>query len=469
MPPVSSPQPVELFLPEIRQLLGARDFEGLRVVLAEMNPVDVAEGLERFNPEERMLLFKLLKPEAAIKAFAELDLPRQEELVQKLDDQSLAPLLGDIPTDVTATLFKKLPDRVVRRMTFLMKKERMETVQEILDYPPETAGALMQTDVVSLSPDLTARAALSVLQARTRLRRGEVQDALFVTGTDRRLLGWLALRTLVAAPPDMRLREVMSPASFIKIPGSMDREEAAQRLSRYKLTAAPVVDEQSRLLGVLTVDDVIQVIQQEDTEDIQKMAGVEALDEPYFDIGFFKMIKKRGTWLCVLFLGEMLTATAMAFFEKEIAKAVVLALFIPLIISSGGNSGSQAATLIVRAMALKEVGFGDWWRVMRREILAGLVLGTILGAIGFLRIFLWSQVSPIYGQHYLLVASTVGFSLVLVVLWGSLSGSMLPILLKRIGLDPAVVSAPFVATLVDVTGLVIYFSVGFMVLKGTLL
>jgi magnesium transporter len=214
---------------------------------------------------------------------------------------------------------------------------------------------------------------------------------------------------------------------------------------------------------------VIQVIQEENTEDIQKLAGVEALEDPYFETSFFQMIKKRGTWLCVLFLGEMLTATAMGFFEHEISRAVVLALFIPLIISSGGNSGSQASTLIVRALALKEISFGDWWRVMRREFATGLCLGLILGTIGFFRIFIWSQFTNLYGPHYVLVALAVAASLVLVVMWGSLSGSLLPIVLKWVRLDPAVVSAPFVATLVDVTGLVIYFSVAMFILRGTLL
>jgi magnesium transporter len=265
------------------------------------------------------------------------------------------------------------------------------------------------------------------------------------------------------------MKDIMSPVSLIRIYASMDQEEAAAIFSRYKMPSAPVVNDENRLVGVLSIEDVIEVIEEEDTEDIQKMAAVEALDEPYFQIGLGSMIKKRATWLCVLFFGEMLTATAMAYFEHEIARAVVLALFIPLIISSGGNSGSQAATLIIRAMALKEVRLRDWWHVMRREFATGLMLGLILGAIGFMRIYLWSQFSDIYGPHYVSVAATVGASLVLVVMWGSLSGSLLPIVLRRVGLDPAVVSAPFVATLVDVTGLVIYFTVGIFVLRGTLL
>jgi magnesium transporter len=223
------------------------------------------------------------------------------------------------------------------------------------------------------------------------------------------------------------------------------------------------------LIGIVTADDMLDVASEEATEDIQKLGGSEALDEPYTTIALGKMVKKRAGWLVVLFLGEMLTATAMSYFEDEIARAVVLALFVPLIISSGGNAGSQAATLVIRALALGEFRLRDWWRVMRRELAAGLLLGMILGCIGFLRIVVWAQFSDIYGPHYLLVASTVGASLVGIVLWGSLTGSMLPLALKKLGFDPATSSAPFVATLVDVTGLVIYFSVAFLILRGTLL
>src|SRR5258706_15204490 len=227
--------------------------------------------------------------------------------------------------------------------------------------------------------------------------------------------------------------------------------------------ALPVVDDEGRMRGIDTVDDIVDVVQEEATEDIQKLGGMEALDAPYLQITLPSMLRKRAVWLSALFLGEMLTATAMGYFEKEIARAVVLALFVPLVISSGGNSGSQATTLIIRAMALGEVGLRDWWRVVRREILAGLCLGSILGSIGFLRIFIYAQFSKIYGPHYILVAATVAFALLGVVLWGTLAGSMLPFILKRLGRDPAVSSAPFVATLVDVTGLIIYFNVAILI------
>jgi magnesium transporter len=267
----------------------------------------------------------------------------------------------------------------------------------------------------------------------------------------------------------------MNPVRLFRLDPTQDPEDAIQLFTKYKLSMAPVADYNDKFIGYIQAEDIIPLVQKESTEDIQKLGAVEAFDEPYFKIAFFKMVQKRGAWLCVLFLGELLTATAMGFFEKQIAKAVVLALFIPLIISSGGNSGSQAATLIVRAMALKEITLGDWWRVMKREFASGLALGCILGSLGFIRIYAWAEISQslwqhnIYGDHYFLVAATVGLALLMIVMWGSLTGSLLPIGLRKMGLDPAVVSAPFVATLVDVTGLVIYFGTALVIMKGTLL
>ena len=462
-------RPIELFVPEIKQLLADHSFEQLQALLSEINPIDLADGFSEFPPEHQLLIFMLLKPVRMMEVFEELGFKEQEYIVSHLDDQSLAPLMQDIPADVAAKLFKKLPDKKVKKMANLMNHERASIVQDIMDYPAETVGSIMRSNFINVGPDTTAKATMALLQARSRVREEEDIHMIFVTNGNRRFLGGVPLRTLIAAPSDIKMREIMSPMSPIRVPVTMDREEASEIFSRYKILSAPVIDAESRLVGVLDADDVIQVIEKESTEDIQKLAGVEALDKPYFETSFTDMIKKRGSWLCLLFIGETFTATAMAFFEHEIAKAVVLALFIPLIISSGGNSGSQASTLIVRALALREIGFRDWWKVMRREIFSGLALGGVLGSLGFFRIFIWAQFTDLYGPHYLLLALAVALSLVLVVLWGSLSGSLLPIVLKRAGLDPAVASAPFVATLVDVTGLVIYFTVSLFVLKGTLL
>ncbi len=453
-------RPIELFVPEIRFFIERQSIKELQELLAEVNPIDLADGFDFFPPEQQLLIFKLLTPVRMMEVFEELHLNEQEYILQHLEDQ---------PIDGSAQFFKKLPTAMVKKMTTLMNRERVDDVQETSDYPPHTVGAIMHSNFIHVGPDMTAKATLALLQARSRVRVEEDIHMIYVTNGNRRLLGGVALRTLIAAPANIKMSEIMAPMSPIRLSANMDREEASKIFTRYKMLSAPVVNESGSLVGVLAADDVIQVIEAESTEDIQKLAGVEALEVPYFQTGFFEMIKKRAFWLCVLFVGESITAIAMGFFEKEIEKAVVLALFIPLIISSGGNSGSQAATLIVRALALKEIGFSDWWKVMKRELGSGLVLGLILGAMGFAMIMIKSLFSTIYGPHVELIALAVSLSLIFVVLWGSLSGSLLPIFLKKAGLDPAVASTPFVATLVDVTGLIIYFSISVSVLKGTLL
>ena len=466
---ISEPRPIEIFIPEIKNLIAARGFDELKGVLAEINAIDLADGFDRFPPEQQLLLLRLLKPDRAVEVFEELDVPQQHYIIQHLEDETLAPLLEGVPPEVTARILKKMPMRCTRKMSQLLRHEQFQGIQTAMEIAANSAGALMRRELIPITPDMTVRQALERIQAASRIRKGRSIDHLYVTNGGGKLAGGLPLNILISAPADMKVRDLMTPVSFFKIPVEMDQEEAAKIFSKYKLPSAPVVDAENRLVGTLSANDIIEVIEEESTEDIQKMAGVEVLDKPYFQVPFREMIQKRVTWLCVLFFGESLTALAMGFFEGEIEKAVVLALFIPLIISSGGNSGSQAATLIVRAMALREVSFKDWWQVCRREFLSGMALGVILGAMGFAMIAVRSQFSDIYGAHYLLLGLTVSASLVLVVIWGTLCGSLLPILLKRLGFDPAVASAPFVATMVDVTGLVIYFLVGMAVLKGTLL
>ncbi|MFN0118344.1 MAG: magnesium transporter [Elusimicrobiota bacterium] len=469
MAPPPELHPIELFVPEIKQLLEKKRLIELKEVLEEINPIDLADGMRSFSPEEQVLLLKLLKPIRLMEVFEELDIQKQEYIVNHLEDQTLAPLLEGIPPEVTAELFKKLPDKIVKKMTKLMNHEKITVVNEILEYPDHTAGSIMSQEFLSVDKDLTAKAAIERLQACTRVRSGQDINTLYATNGNRKLIGALSLQTLIGAPGDIKIKEIMSPVSVIKINVKTDKEEASKIFTRYKVLSAPVVNDDNRLVGVLSAEDAIEVIEQENTEDIQKLAGVEALEQPYFKTRVIDMVKKRATWLCVLFLGQTLTATAMGFFEGEIARAAVLALFIPLVISSGGNSGSQAATLIVRALSLKEITFRDWWHVVRREFSSGLALGVILGSLGFLGIFTWGNLSHLYGPHYILVATTVALALVLIVLWGSVVGSLLPIFLKKLKLDPAVASAPFVATLVDVTGLIIYFSVASIILRGTLL
>jgi magnesium transporter len=336
----------------------------------------------------------------------------------------------------------------------------------LLGYPENSVGRLMTPHYVAVGDDWTVREVLDYV--RTHGQDSETLNVIYVIGEQSLLIDDVRIREFLLAPLDSKVGDLMD-RRFVSLKATDDQSTAVSLFRQYDRTALPVTDTTGMLIGIVTIDDVLDVAEATATRDIQRIGGSEALDEPYISIAFGRMIQRRAGWLTALFLGEMLTATAMGAFEEEISKAVVLALFVPLIISSGGNSGSQAATLVIRALALGEVGLRDWWRVMRREVLAGLSLGAILGSIGFVRITLWSAFSDIYGPHWLLVALTVSISLVGVVLWGTLSGSLLPFALKRLGFDPAASSAPFVATLVDVTGLVIYFSVALVLLRGTLL
>jgi len=324
----------------------------------------------------------------------------------------------------------------------------------------------MIPEYISVPRDWTVKEVLD--HVRSHAKEIESLDFIYVTDQNGKLIDDIRMRDFLVASLDSRVSELMD-ESFVHLTAADTQEKAVQVFKKYDRAALPVINNDGFLLGVVTIDDVLDVVEQIDTKDIQKFGGLEALDYPYVKTPVLEMVKKRAGWLVVLFLGEMLTATAMGYFEDEIAKAVVLALFVPLIISSGGNSGSQAATLIIRAMALHEITLKDWWLVMRREIFSGLMLGIVLGSIGFLRIAIWSAFTNLYGAHWALVAMTVGFSLVGVVVWGTLSGSMLPFFLRRMGFDPAASSAPFVATLVDVTGLIIYFTFAAMILRGTLL
>jgi magnesium transporter len=357
-----------------------------------------------------------------------------------------------------------------RRLLPKLTAEVRAEVERLLQYPPHSAGGIMTTEFVRLEPTWTVGDCLK--HVRTVAREKESIYAAYVMEADTgRLLGSVSLRDLVMAELDQPVEKVMR-RKPVTVNALDDQEAVAGKIAKYNLLAVPVLEKDGSVVGFVTVDDVVDVMIEEGTEDALKMGAVEAgaMDEPYTATPFWNLVRKRAGWLLVLFLSEMLTATAMGRFEEEIARAVVLALFVPLIISSGGNSGSQAASLIIRALAVGELHVHDWWRVMRREISSGLVLGGVLGLVGFVRISAWSLVAPqAYGPHWPLVAVTVWVSLIGVVLWGTLAGSMLPLLLKKAGMDPAVSSAPFVATLVDVTGIVIYFEVAARILRGTLL
>ena len=368
--------------------------------------------------------------------------------------------------DDAADLLQLAPESKQTQLLDLLDTSTRQEVTALLAYKEDQAGGLMSPRFARLRPEMTVDEAIAYL--RRQSAQLETLYYAYAVDSDQRLLGVVSFRDLFTADREKRVRDVMR-TQFVSVTDEMDQEEVARLFAQHHLLAIPVLDAQQRMQGIVTVDDIVHIVEREAGEDIQKIGGSEALDEPYLRIGFVKMMKKRGGWLAALFLGEMLTATAMGFFEKEIAKAVVLALFIPLIISSGGNSGSQATTLVIRAMALGEVGLGQWWRVVRRELGAGIALGTLLGTIGMTRILLWQAVARPYGEHYMLVALTVAFSLLGVVTFGTVAGSMLPFILRRVGVDPASASAPFVATLVDVTGLVIYFTIASAIMRGTLL
>jgi magnesium transporter len=368
--------------------------------------------------------------------------------------------------DDAADLIQVAPEQQRTYLLGLLDDLTRQEVAALLAYKEDEAGGLMSPRFARLRPEMTVDEAISYL--RRQATRLETMYYAYAVDTEQHLLGVVSFRDLFSADRAKKVRDVMR-TSFVAATVDMDEEEVARLFSQHHLLAIPVLDSQGRMQGIVTVDDIVGVVEREAGEDIQKIGGSEAFDEPYLRIGFVRMMRKRGGWLAALFLGEMLTATAMGFFEKEIAKAVVLALFIPLIISSGGNSGSQASTLVIRAMAVGEVTLDQWWRVIRREISAGLVLGALLGLIGMTRILLWQAAAKPYGEHYMLVALTVACSLVGVVLFGTIAGSMLPFVLRRLGVDPASASAPFVATLVDVTGLVIYFTVASLIMRGTLL
>jgi len=417
-------------------------------------------------PEYSNKVIENLEPHRAVKTLKFLDLKIQKKLIQTLPSKMVATLIQNMHFDDRTALLSELKSESVKKLVlFLPHEDRIETLA-LLGYPEDSVGRLMNPDYIEVKDHFTVQESLNKI--RKLGRTIENINFIYIIDEQEKLIDDINLKELLIVAPETKLLDLMD-KKYIALNVTDDQETATTIFKRNNRAVLPVTDDNGILLGIVTIDDILRVESEEATEDIQKIGGTEALDEPYMNTAFFELIKKRAPWLVILFLGEMFTATAMAFFEDEIAKAVVLVLFIPLIISSGGNSGSQASTLIIRAMSLGEINFEDWWRVMKREILSGLVLGTILGIIGFLRIVIWNSISPIYGEHYILIGLTVGITLLGIVLWGTLCGSMLPIILKKLGFDPATSSAPFVATLVDVTGLVIYFAVASILLSGTLL
>lgn len=453
---------------ELDHYIKQRNFSQLSASLKTYEPAEVGALLAKLDDQDALTVFKNLPDDRAAAVFKYLSHQRQLAVVDDLSvtEQRLASLLNALSPDDRTAFFSALPEALVESYLAILDPKERKNAIHLLSYPADTVGRLVTTDYLALRSDWT------VEQALRHIRRfgkdSETINVIYIVDRDWRLLDDLRLREVLLASPEASIASLMD-NHFIALSATEDREKAVRIFRDYDRAALPVVDDDGVLVGIVTSDDMLDVAEEEATEDMQLLGGLEALDSPYMNTPLSVLMKKRSRWLVVLFIGEMFTATAMGFFEAELAQAVVLGLFLPLIISSGGNSGSQAASLIIRALAVGDVRLRDWWRVMHREIISGLFLGSLLGLLGFLRVVVWANVFGIYGEHWLPLGITVALTLIGVVTWGTLAGSMLPFILKRFGADPAVSSAPFVATLVDVTGLVIYFSIAAVVLSGTLL
>jgi magnesium transporter len=452
--------------PEVQELISSRQFAEVKSILTDWDSIELADLIQSIEDKDRALAFRLLPKDLAAETFEYLEFDVQESLLKALGQEEVSNILNEMSPDDRTTLFEELPSSAVKQLIELLSPEERLVAQQLLGYPEDSVGRLMTPDYMAIKHNWTVQEALNYI--RTNGQNTETLNAIYITDDQNRLIADLDIRDLLLAPIDKKINEIMDD-SCINLLVSDNQEEALLVFKKYDRVTLPVVDSRNYMLGIVTIDDMVDIIEEEATEDIHLFGGMEALEDSYVSTPLFEMIKKRAGWLIILFLGEMLTATAMAYFDDQLKKTTILAYFVPLIISSGGNSGSQAATLIIRSLSLGEVSLLDWWKIMRREIISGLLLGGILGVIGFFRIAAWSMFSNIYGDHWVLVGLTVGFSLVGVVIFGTLAGSMLPFVLKRFGLDPAVSSAPFVATLVDVTGLIIYFTMATLILTGTIL
>jgi magnesium transporter len=457
----------KLLLPEIRDFIAERNFGALRELFREMPPPDVAEVILDLPEDEQVIIFRLLPNPLAADVFEYLEVDAQQQLLRAMAHEQVVAILNEMSPDDRTALLEEMPSAAARQLIKLLTPDERRTAQALLGYPEGSVGRLMTPDFIAVHDDWTVKEVLDYVRENGQDR--ETLNVIYVVDERGKLIDDLRMREFLLRPLEARVRDFRD-RTFVAVKGNDSQEEALNAFRKYDRAALPVVDSNEVLVGIVTSDDMLDVAEEEATEDIQKLGGLEALDEPYTSISLTRMVKKRATWLIILFLGEMLTATAMQGYNSEIEKAAILAMFLPLIISSGGNSGSQATTLVIRAMAVGELSLRDWFRVVRKELASGISLGLILGTIGFIRIALWQYLHIFdYGKYHWLIGMTVAVALVGVVLWGCIAGSMLPFLLRRCGLDPATASAPFVATLVDVTGLLIYFNVALFVLRGTML
>lgn len=456
---------LEIHAEHIKLLIEDNNLQELAKYLNELNISEVEELID-ILPEHGALFIETLDLNRAVNVFRILDFPTQERIFKKLSAPKVREILNTMPPDDRTSFFGELKGDVVKRLITLLTPEERKEALSLLGYPEDSVGRLMTPDYITVKKHWTIHRVLEHI--RRYGSASETIDVLYVIDSDGRLIDDIRIKDILLAPPDSLVGELID-NRLISLNANDPQEDAITVFRMNNRVALPVVDEQGIMLGIVTIDDILWVANEEYTEDMQRFGGTEALDEPYLDVSIWHLVKKRAGWLIVLFLGQLLTASVIGHFESQLASAIVLFALMPLIMSSGGNSGSQASTLIIQAMALGEVTIADWWRVMRREIITGLILGIILGALGFVRIATWQLFADTYGDYWIPIALVISFSLVGVVLWGSLTGSMLPFVLRKLGADPASSSAPFVSTLVDVTGLIIYFTIATLILKGVLL
>lgn len=431
------------------------------------HPADVAEQLRDMDNDERNLSFLMLTPEKKTEVFRFLEPSFQIKIIKALGNQELSDVLNNLPPDNRTKLFENFPDYLIKTSINLLNPEEREIALSLIGYKKNSIARLMTPHYIQTKAEKTVSEVLSFIKKEGK--KAETLNFVYVVDNENKLIDDLRIGQLLLADSDTKISELMD-RHVLAITSTTSVEDAVEIFDKYDRSALPIITESGVLVGIVTFDDILDRVQEQTTEEIQKFGGTKGLEMSYTESTLFDLVKKRASWLVILFFGEMLTASAMGIFEGEIEKAVVLALFVPLIISSGGNSGSQAASLIIRAMALKELKLRDWWYVMKKELLSGVLLGAILGCIGFLRILVWQKIGFYnYGEFWLEVALSVSVSLVFIVLWGTLSGSLIPFILKSFKMDPATASAPFVATLVDVTGIIIFFSIAAFFLAGKLL
>lgn len=456
----------QLVKPEIIDLIKNRDFTDLKDVLLDWTPADISDLIHSLDEGEQAIVFRVLPKDIAADVFEYFDYDTQLHLITSLSKEDVASILNEMADDDRTALFEEMPPNVVKQMIASLSPEQRKIAQQLLGYPEHSVGRLMTPDYIAVREFWTVQQTLDYIRANGQDK--ETLNVVFVIDHRGLLIDDVRIRDFLLSPLETKVEDLMD-YNFVSLKANDDQETAVEIFKKYDRTALPVTDSGGMLVGIVTVDDVLDIAEEEATEDIHKLGAVGVLEDSYSDTTIMGMVKKRMGWLSVLFFGQLFTAAAMDHYLNEIQKAMFLTAFIPLIISSGGNSGSQASTLIIRALALGEISLKNWFSVFRREILTGLILGFVLALLGFFRITIWHYFFDDYGSYWLDIAFTVSFSLIGVVAWGSLIGSMLPFLLKKLRLDPATSSAPFVATLVDVTGIIIFFSVAMLILKGTLL